>query len=80
MCVNAPFPSLLADKCIDNDFSLFERPQHYIRYIGMPPPLPGAFESNVLVEPLESELAVQVEYDMDEQGARDQVGMMYVRF
>jgi hypothetical protein len=34
-----------------NDFSLFERPQHYIRYI----------------EPLESELAVQVEYDMDEQ-------------
>ncbi|KAI0294314.1 hypothetical protein B0F90DRAFT_1757461 [Multifurca ochricompacta] len=34
-----------------NDFSLFERPQHYIRYI----------------EPLEAELAVQVEYDMDEQ-------------
>ncbi|KAH9962699.1 hypothetical protein BC827DRAFT_1197683 [Russula dissimulans] len=34
-----------------NDFSLFERPLHYIRYI----------------EPLESELAVQVEYDMDEQ-------------
>ncbi|KAF8475395.1 PHD-zinc-finger like domain-containing protein [Russula ochroleuca] len=34
-----------------NDFSLFERPQHYIRYI----------------EPLDSELAVQVEYDMDEQ-------------
>ncbi|KAI9513021.1 PHD-zinc-finger like domain-containing protein [Russula earlei] len=34
-----------------NDFSLFERPQHYVRYI----------------EPLETELAVQVEYDMDEQ-------------
>ncbi|KLT46484.1 hypothetical protein CC85DRAFT_281589 [Cutaneotrichosporon oleaginosum] len=34
-----------------NDFSYFERPEHYIRYI----------------EPIESELAVQVEYDMDEQ-------------
>ncbi|KAI0924329.1 hypothetical protein AcW1_006473 [Taiwanofungus camphoratus] len=34
-----------------NDFSEFKRPEHYIRYI----------------EPLESELAVQVEYDMDEQ-------------
>ncbi|KAH9945753.1 PHD-zinc-finger like domain-containing protein [Amylocystis lapponica] len=34
-----------------NDFSDFRRPEHYIRYI----------------EPLESELAVQVEYDMDEQ-------------
>ncbi|GJJ11325.1 hypothetical protein Clacol_005557 [Clathrus columnatus] len=34
-----------------NDFSLFTRPEHYIRYI----------------EPLESELSVQVEYDMDEQ-------------
>ncbi|KZP17582.1 hypothetical protein FIBSPDRAFT_1046754 [Athelia psychrophila] len=34
-----------------NDFSDFNRPEHYIRHI----------------EPLESELAVQVEYDMDEQ-------------
>ncbi|KZT21556.1 hypothetical protein NEOLEDRAFT_1164542 [Neolentinus lepideus HHB14362 ss-1] len=34
-----------------NDFSEFKRPEHYIRHI----------------EPLESELAVQVEYDMDEQ-------------
>ncbi|WVR09068.1 hypothetical protein IAU60_006129 [Kwoniella sp. DSM 27419] len=34
-----------------NDFSDFERPDYYIRYI----------------EPIESELAVQVEYDMDEQ-------------
>ncbi|EMD39343.1 hypothetical protein CERSUDRAFT_112983 [Gelatoporia subvermispora B] len=34
-----------------NAFSDFRRPEHYIRYI----------------EPLESELAVQVEYDMDEQ-------------
>ncbi|OBZ73720.1 Peregrin [Grifola frondosa] len=34
-----------------NDFSDFTRPEYYIRYI----------------EPLESELAVQVEYDMDEQ-------------
>lgn len=35
-----------------NDGSSFRLPEHYIRYI----------------EPLESELAVQVEYDMDEQG------------
>ncbi|KAJ3914017.1 bromodomain and PHD finger-containing protein 3 [Lentinula edodes] len=35
-----------------NDFSDFERPEHYIRHI----------------EPLEAELARQVEYDMDEQG------------
>ncbi|EGN97037.1 hypothetical protein SERLA73DRAFT_58213 [Serpula lacrymans var. lacrymans S7.3] len=34
-----------------NDFSEFQKPEHYIRYI----------------EPLESELAIQVEYDMDEQ-------------
>ncbi|KAF7431134.1 nuA3 HAT complex component nto1 [Pleurotus ostreatus] len=34
-----------------NDFSEFSRPEYYIRYI----------------EPLESELATQVEYDMDEQ-------------
>ncbi|KAI0737339.1 hypothetical protein C8Q80DRAFT_1358849 [Daedaleopsis nitida] len=34
-----------------NDGSEFEQPKHYIRYI----------------EPLESDLAVQVEYDMDEQ-------------
>ncbi|KAI0726340.1 PHD-zinc-finger like domain-containing protein [Fomitopsis betulina] len=34
-----------------NDFSEFKRPVHYIRYI----------------EPLESELSEQVEYDMDEQ-------------
>ncbi|KAH7870384.1 uncharacterized protein C8R40DRAFT_1126424 [Lentinula edodes] len=34
-----------------NDFSDFERPEHYIRH----------------VEPLEAELARQVEYDMDEQ-------------
>ncbi|KAH9832510.1 PHD-zinc-finger like domain-containing protein [Rhodofomes roseus] len=34
-----------------NDFSEFKRPEHYIRYI----------------EPLESELSEQVEYDMDEQ-------------
>lgn len=53
----------------DNDFSLFERPQHYIRYIGM-----AIFWMTYLgaepscSEPLESELAVQVEYDMDEQG------------
>ncbi|KAG8221082.1 hypothetical protein J3R82DRAFT_2599 [Butyriboletus roseoflavus] len=34
-----------------NDFSEFQRPDHYIRYI----------------EPLEKDLAIQVEYDMDEQ-------------
>ncbi|KAI5123496.1 hypothetical protein M0805_008864 [Coniferiporia weirii] len=34
-----------------NDFSSFQRPEHYLRYI----------------EPLDNELALQVEYDMDEQ-------------
>ncbi|KIK79267.1 hypothetical protein PAXRUDRAFT_161733 [Paxillus rubicundulus Ve08.2h10] len=34
-----------------NDFSEFQKPDHYIRYI----------------EPLEKDLAIQVEYDMDEQ-------------
>ncbi|KAG6335068.1 hypothetical protein ID866_4028 [Astraeus odoratus] len=34
-----------------NDFSEFQKPDHYIRYI----------------EPLERDLAIQVEYDMDEQ-------------
>nr|XP_019009832.1 NuA3 HAT complex component NTO1 [Kwoniella pini CBS 10737]OCF48613.1 NuA3 HAT complex component NTO1 [Kwoniella pini CBS 10737] len=53
-------PSLLAPAGVQseqsrsygyNDFSDFTRSEHYIRYI----------------EPIESELAVQVEYDMDEQ-------------
>jgi hypothetical protein len=35
MCVNALFSGSFAYQSIDNDFSLFERPQHYIRYIGM---------------------------------------------
>ncbi|KAI9464663.1 PHD-zinc-finger like domain-containing protein [Boletus coccyginus] len=35
-----------------NDFSEFQKPDHYIRYIA---------------EPLEKDLAIQVEYDMDEQ-------------
>jgi hypothetical protein len=39
---------------LDNSVNTdFERPEHYIRHI----------------EPIESELATQVEYDMDEQGS-----------
>src|SRR5260370_630801 len=37
-CVSMCFslvPGSPAHRSIDNDFSLFERPQHYIRYIGM---------------------------------------------
>ena len=37
---------------VDNDFKDFTRPEYYIRHI----------------EPLESDLAKTVEYDMDEQG------------
>lgn len=39
-------------RCTVNDMEDFHLPDHYIRYI----------------EPIESELATQVEYDMDEQG------------
>ena len=42
----------ISDATLDNDFSDFRRPAHYIRHI----------------EPLEMDLARQVEYDMDEQG------------
>ena len=42
----------------DNDLTPFVRPEHYIRHI----------------EPLEADLARQVEYDMDEQGAWLQSG------
>ena len=34
MYVNALFPGPPTYRTVDNDFSLFERPQHYIRYIG----------------------------------------------
>ena len=53
----------------DNDGSEFQRPEHYIRYSGMQ--VIGWSVRNlthVFEEPLERELAVQVEYDMDEQG------------
>ncbi|TFY65289.1 hypothetical protein EVJ58_g2074 [Rhodofomes roseus] len=50
-----------------NDFSEFKRPEHYIRYI----------------EPLESELSEQVEYDMDEQDiielADGELTYLYIR-
>ena len=56
----------------DNDFSDFERPEHYIRHIGsqLLHALPNYSDVRICItEPLESELAVQVEYDMDEQGS-----------
>jgi NuA3 HAT complex component NTO1 len=40
-----------ANSISDNDITEFQRPDHYIRYI----------------EPLEKDLAIQVEYDMDDQ-------------
>jgi len=54
----------------DNDFSDFTRPEHYIRHIGMfvVSYLYLDIDHSGIAEPLESELAVQVEYDMDEQG------------
>lgn len=55
----------------DNDFSEFHRPEHYIRHIGIFLPIYVQCSSSrfaTILEPLESELAVQVEYDMDEQG------------
>ena len=59
-------------RLVDNDFSDFERPEHYIRHIGpqLFQVLPNYFNVRIYIaEPLESELAVQVEYDMDEQGS-----------
>lgn len=59
-------------RLVDNDFSDFERPEHYIRHIGpqLFQVLPNYFDVRIYIaEPLESELAVQVEYDMDEQGS-----------
>jgi hypothetical protein len=54
---------------VDNDFSEFQRPEHYIRYIGALKSIPELSYLVILfLEPLEHELAVQVEYDMDEQG------------
>ncbi|KAK4684246.1 NuA3 HAT complex component NTO1, partial [Tremellales sp. Uapishka_1] len=52
-----------------NDFSDFTRPEHYIRYIGELVLLTSSSQvsSSGVAEPIESELAVQVEYDMDEQ-------------
>ena len=55
---------------LDNDFSEFKRPDHYIRHIGTFWVVRNLAWTRVLIrsEPIESELAVQVEYDMDEQG------------
>ena len=54
----------------DNDGSEFQRPEHYIRYIGMLSiVIVCTYANRALLEPLESDLAIQVEYDMDEQGA-----------
>lgn len=54
-----------------NDFEEFKRPEHYIRHIGTVFSLYPRCRTlkQGYVEPLESELARQVEYDMDEQGA-----------
>ena len=58
-----------AERFADNGPSMFQQEKHYIRYIGV---LSSASCSNCVAdgctEPLESDLAVQVEYDMDEQG------------
>lgn len=53
-----------------NDFSDFQRPESYIRYIGLLTsyPLRGASAKWRFLEPLEIELMTRVEYDMDEQG------------
>lgn len=57
---------------IDNDFAEFQRPDAYIHYIGVSPRASTATKFAILyflhAEPLEVELAKQVEYDMDEQG------------
>lgn len=45
-----------------NDMEDFHLPDHYIRYI----------------EPIESELAAQVEYDMDEQGTQYTLSHVFV--
>ena len=69
MSLSFPF-SLFTAYLTDNDFSEFRRPEHYIRHIGMIS-IQFFFASFLIahsLEPLESELAVQVEYDMDEQG------------
>ncbi|KAL0579001.1 hypothetical protein V5O48_002996 [Marasmius crinis-equi] len=51
-----------------NDFSDFQRPDHYIRHIGLFIGLCAFFASvDRATEPLEMDLARQVEYDMDEQ-------------
>lgn len=59
------------DGGVDNDFSDFVRPEHYIRHIGeflFWAPYLSRNLTQVTAEPLESDLARQVEYDMDEQG------------
>lgn len=50
----------------DNDFSDFELPVNYIRYIGELANVRADYAYRS--EPIESELRAQVEYDMDEQG------------
>lgn len=59
---------------LDNDFSEFKRPDHYIRHIGTSDGQEHKlWPSSNFTEPIESELAVQVEYDMDEQGTSSRI-------
>ena len=62
--------SMLPTKCVpDNGPSFFQQEKHYIRYIGEHSGASwGNRDIDMFAEPLESDLAVQVEYDMDEQG------------
>ena len=59
-----------AERFADNGPSVFQQEKHYIRYIGVLSSAPcNKYVADGCIEPLESDLAVQVEYDMDEQGA-----------
>lgn len=67
-------PPLIKSFGYIDPYDEFERPEHYIRHIGEWGLGIGLWKKRVLTggidgtEPMESDLAKQVEYDMDEQG------------
>ena len=54
-----------------NDLTQYQRPDHYVRYIGVCKVIQRLQVSLIpTIEPLDLDLSRQVEYDMDEQGRR----------
>ena len=72
MCApNSTFHLPAKHVSVVNDLTQYQRPDHYVRYIGACKVIQRLQVSLIpSLEPLDLDLSRQVEYDMDEQGRR----------